>query len=123
MSEERAAVPVFRAERIAWTGLVAGPLAWMIDEWAGYALVPIGCDAGLHWTNHLLSVATIGLVVAGGWIAARDLRRLRSASSEDNAPEGRGHFLSLLGLILSAIFGFAVLLDAIAKVMIDPCLT
>jgi hypothetical protein len=118
----RAPTPLFATEGIAWTGLFAGPLAWVFDEMASYALVPYACNSGRAWPMQAVSLGCLLLLLTGALLAWRDWRRRQAAPPEENRPESRGHFLALVGFLLCLLFGFAIATDVVAKLLLDPCL-
>lgn len=116
-----AKTPLFATDGISWIGLVAGPLAWALDEEISYALAGWSCQAGYRLATHVVSAAALLLIVAGCVLSWRDWRRRTGASDANNRPPDRARFLSLGGFMLCLLFGLVVLADAFAKFMFDPC--
>lgn len=114
MDRRAASPPHPFAHGMPWAGLVAGPLAWILDQQISYMLVPWACDAGRHLPIYLVSAATLLLAAGGAVIAARTWRRQNGG--------GWVGFIAPLGFLLSLLFCLVVLLDAFAKFYFDPCL-
>lgn len=104
------------AHGMPWFGLVAGPLAWALDQQVSYALVPWSCNTDHHGLIHLVGVATLLLAGGGAVVAAHAWRRARGVGTD-----GQTQFVALLGLLLCLLFGLVVLVDELAKFYFDPC--
>ncbi len=96
-----------------WPGLAAGLLAWMVDQFVSYALVPWSCASGRHAPLHGISLLCLLLVAAGSVLAWRAWR---------SEGDRRHRFLGLAGLLLCLMFGLVTAFDVAAKLMLDPCL-
>lgn len=106
-----------------WFALLAGPLAWMLGLNAQYGLVRVACAKQDMLYLHAVSLLTLALALAGGWVAWREWRR---AGAEPPGEEGgtipRSRFLSALGLLASALFTLTILAQWIASFFLDPCM-
>ena len=116
-----AKTPLFATDGISWIGLVAGPLAWALDEEISYALVGWSCQTGQRLATHGVSAAALLLIAAGTVLSWRDWRRRSAAGNADNLPPDRARFLSLGGFLLCLLLGLVVLADTLAKFIFDPC--
>jgi hypothetical protein len=121
MDPRTAKQPLFATDDVSWIGLVAGPLAWALDESVSYMIVPWACETHRHLPLHFVSLASLLLVAAGAVFAWRDWAKRRGVSSEREETEGRAHFVALLGLLLCLFFGLVVLAEGVAKFYFDPC--
>jgi hypothetical protein len=94
---------------------------------ARYPLVPVACASGSSLALHAVSlgcaaVATLGLVAA-----AITARRSASGIAQDEAHplttrrRGRIGLVARAGVVGSAIFLGAILLEASAALVLDPC--
>lgn len=94
----------------AIVALLAGPLAWVANTQLGIALPLQHCAAwGLTATvSTLVSITVAGAGAIIGLVAARRAK-------------GVDRFLSFSGGLISCVFVFALLLEAAATLMIDPC--
>ena len=96
-----------------WLGMLAGPLAWTAHLLVFYGLVGVVCATGLGWLIHLTTIVTILVAAAGGFLSYRHLRR---PGLTDGA-----RFVSLGGALLSVVFIFAIVLEALPSFAIGPC--
>ena len=121
MDARTAKSPLFLTDGISWIGLVAGPLAWALDEEISYALADWSCHAQRPLLTHFVSLASLALIIAGAFLSWRDWRSRGSVGTVQNEPPARARFLSLGGFALCLLFGLAVLFDTVAKFYFDPC--
>jgi hypothetical protein len=105
-----------------WFAMLAGPVAWMIGLNADYSLVRVACAKGTMLPLHLVTLATLLLAASGGVVAWRDWRR---AGGEWPGEAGtileRSRFMSVVGLMASALFALTILAQWAAKLFLDPC--
>src|SRR5438128_4247813 len=113
MDPRTAKTPLFVTDGISWLGLVAGPLAWALDEEISYALAGWSCHAQRPLLTHFVSAAALALIIAGAILSWRDWQRRSNFGTADNEPPSRARFLSLGGFALYLLFGLAVAFDAI----------
>jgi hypothetical protein len=52
-----------------WTGILAGPAAWLLQFEINYALVPWACATGHLFALRLVTLGGLLLAAAGGWTA------------------------------------------------------
>jgi hypothetical protein len=121
MDPRTAKTPLFVTDGISWLGLIAGPLAWALDEEISYALAGWSCQAQRPLLTHFVSAAALALIVAGALLSWRDWRRRRSVGTADNEPPSRARFIALGGFVLCLLFGMAVAIETVAKFYFDPC--
>ena len=104
-----------------WAGVLLAPLAWTAHLGAAYAMSAAVCSPPASWPFLLLSAAALGVALAGGAIAwgVRD----RTADEPEDAPtaRARGRFMTLAGILLSAMFSLAILAQAIPIFVLEPC--
>ena len=99
-----------------WFAFVAGPVAWTLHELVSYALVRPACGMGFGFMLHLVSVACLGLAGAGAYVALRAHGpRLAPAASAADVLAGTG-------VLMNALFGFAILMETLPNVVVSPCL-
>jgi hypothetical protein len=115
-------------------GLAGGPLAWIVQLTAGYAIAAAPCYAGPDrgaagqaslWVVALY-LACLALALAGGMVSLIVYRRTRreTGHSEDALLEGghgRTRFLALWGMLLGFGFAGVILLNGIALVGVPAC--
>jgi hypothetical protein len=107
-----------------WFAVLAGPLAWMLGLNAQYGLVRVACAKDNMLYLHVVSVATLLLALAGGWVAWAEWRRTgRHADDEESfGTLPRSRFMVGLGLLASALFSLAILAQWAANFFLNPCM-
>ena len=141
MSAERHGMshhPAPHRERVAlWEtvlGLAGGPLAWIVQLVAGYAIAAAPCytgpdrDAagqGSLWAIALYLLC-LALALAGGMVSLIVYRRTRGETEHSEGAlveggHGRTRFLALWGMLLGFGFAGVILVNGIALVGVPAC--
>ncbi len=109
--------------RSLWFGLMAGPVAWSLRLLISYPLVTPACNQGWQLALHLVSALFVLVALAGILVAAHSWRVLRNTDKEtvEDWSWQRRMFMAQLGLLLSSIFTFAILVEWTAAFVISPC--
>lgn len=122
-------------------GLIAAPLAWIVQICTCEALASQACfpmrhplsEPALGSLLHLIAaVSGVCFVVssagmAAAWASWRTTRRERAADAGNgargllDAGEGRTRFLALVGVMGSSVFMLGLLLTAMAAFVVSPC--
>jgi hypothetical protein len=100
-----------------WSGILAGPIAWIINLQLRYALVPWACA---HSSRRVLTIIAIPLIViciAGAFLARTGL----AVGETETAYPMRVRFMAYGGLMLSAIFALTILASMIPDFFLSPC--
>lgn len=101
-------------------GLYSGPVAWLIDTQANYALVPWICASKIQLVP-IVALVTALLALAGGWLswlawAAQPL------DDPESARGGRPHgFLALIGIVSALLFATIILAHGVAGFVFSGC--
>lgn len=104
-----------------WTGILAGPTAWMLDLGIAYPLAQLSC---IHGRSPIVGWLTIGalLMIAGGaWVSWRSLQALPDLPTDGGTPEPRARFMALVGLGTSAFFTLVVIAGDLARWILHGC--
>lgn len=105
-----------------WTGIFAGPVAWLVGLEASYALVPIACAHTGRWPVHLVQVIEVAICIVGLLAARRSLRAVAAAGpGGDERAYARTRFLSWLGILLSALFALSALAQGATTLFLGAC--
>ncbi len=96
-----------------WVGALAGPLAWTVHLLVAYFFVGVMCATGLGFLIHLTNLVAIAAAAAGGLLAYRNLQR-------PGLTEG-SRFAALGGVLLSVMFVFAIVMEALPSFVLGPC--
>ena len=106
-------------------GVLTPPAAWGAHLAIGYLLVTIHCIAGLPWFVAWLTILTIvllGVTVWSGVAAYRAWRRIGGIwQTGADGIRSRDSFVTLLGAMLSPIFGLAIIFGAVPLLTLAPC--
>jgi hypothetical protein len=112
-----------RGIAVLWFAVLAGPLAWMLGLNAEYSLVRVACAKDTNLSLHLVSLATLLLALAGGWVAWREWKRTgRRWPGEAGGPLARSEFMAAIGLLTSALFSLAIVTQWVASLFFNPCM-
>jgi uncharacterized membrane protein HdeD (DUF308 family) len=113
---------------LPWIGVIAAPLAWVVQLIAGYAFQEAGCAPGSGtpvldvdtepWIAAVSAVAIAAAVVG----IASSVVTLRGATHDGEAdPRGRIAFMGDVGVLVSVIFLAVIVLGAVALPALDAC--
>lgn len=101
-----------------WIGILAGPIAWAVDEVVGYTVTAHECSTGSVTLIHALTY--IGLLVCAlGLISARSVAAIYPCCTEEH--EDRIRSMAISGMALSLGFALVILATAIPKWILSPC--
>jgi hypothetical protein len=116
------------ASPLMWFAIGGAPLAWVVQIGLGYWVTQSQCSAngsGLGISFDALSIlvtAVAGLVaMAAGAAAIALLRLTRDAEEDDAPPEGRVHFLSVVGLTVTVLFLCLIVMTGVGTVLLPVC--
>jgi hypothetical protein len=107
---------------ILWSGVLAAPVAFLLNLEINYALVPWACATGKTFTIHIASAATLILACVGWWLAWQSWRSFNLAwpdGAQGVAPRAR--FLAAWGFLMSALFALVIIAQIIPTFMLGPC--
>jgi hypothetical protein len=107
---------------LQWFGLLAPPIAWLLNLEFGFSLVHAACHGSGMVPVHLASVAALVVAALGG--AAALITWSRSGSDwPDDAPGAvqRSRLMATLGLGAAAFFLVMILTQWIPAFIFNPC--
>jgi hypothetical protein len=119
--QHRAAAP---SDFTLWLGVLGPPLVWAVYFQFNYALARWFChNHGLMGLGHAAAVVALLLAGAAGVLAWRDWRLLGGGwpSGAESGTVGRSRFLSVIGMMLSALFVLLIAGNWLVLFFIDPC--
>lgn len=106
-----------------WFAMLGGPIAWVLGLNLDYALVRIACTEQTMLPLHLVTLGTLALSLAGGWVAWREWRRAGAEwPGEGGSEMSRSRFMAVVGLMASAFFSLVILAQWAAKLFLNPCM-
>ena len=107
---------------LQWFGLLAPPIAWLLNLEFGFSLVHAACHGSGMAPVHLASVVALVVAALGG--AAALITWSRSGSDwPDDAPGAvqRSRLMATLGLGTAAFFLLMILTQWIPAFIFNPC--
>lgn len=122
MDERLAPPPLTVTGGTTWVGVFGAPLAWFASQQAGYMLVPWACHGGPVIAIHAINLVALAIVALAGAFSWRGWRSAGPVQSDEGAPpEGRRHFLGLIGLTLAGLFGLVIVAQTVGALFFGPC--
>lgn len=112
-----------RRENLAlWAGMLAGPVAWLLQFQINYSLVQSACEAGHKLALHLVTLGALLLVSGGAVVSGRRLQRLPEGPADEGDDHGtRARFMALSGLGLSLFFTLLIVAAEIPNWILRAC--
>ena len=106
-----------------WCAVLGAPVLFLCHQLVCYMLVPWVCMTGKRPVLYLVSAGFLVATIIGGLLAWREFRHAGSGlpGSKTDPPLGRSQMLSVLGMMSSGLFSLAIVAQAIASFMVDPC--
>lgn len=105
--------------RVLWAGVLAGPVAWAVQELGVYTLA---ASAGEGWSEaplHALSFVCLLVAAGGGYLAHRAWLVVGGwPSAADDPARGRVRALGVLGQLTGALFSVVIVAQWIAAIML-----
>ena len=108
---------------------VAGPaIAWGLQFTIGYWISQAHCNpatggwttAGQAWAIALTVVAA-GIAIAAGLVAVALFRGTADADDNDSPPAGRVHFIAIIGMAITPLFTFIIIMNGVGVGVLSPC--
>jgi hypothetical protein len=121
---------------LAFFGVLGAPLAWTLQHVAGISLTFADCGMALPGgsgpagsqapvaLNSWTLVATIAAAVVAllaGFSAVGAWRATREAGADTGPPDGRVHFLAVVGMTITPLFLCIILMSGLTAVFMPNC--
>jgi hypothetical protein len=111
-----------RRDLLLWIGLLAPPIAWALHEQLSYMMAETSCSMGNTLLQHLATLGTLLLCLAGGAVAWSRWKRAPESSTEKGDPQAsRIRFMALSGMTMSGWFALVILATWIPNFILGPC--
>ena len=105
-----------------WAGVLAAPVAALVQLETNYALVIWACGAGREWALHLVSLLALALTAAGGLLSWRNWRRAGAKWEDEGAGVlPRSRFMAGVGMLISVFISLVVVAQWLAVFFYNPC--
>jgi hypothetical protein len=114
----------FQRQGIAWLwfGILAGPLAFLLNLQLSYMLVQPVCVTAHHLILHLVPGGALLLTASGGVSAWRNWRRTGQAeSSQAGGVLSCSRFMAGVGLLTSGLFTVVIVAQWLPNFLLSPC--
>jgi hypothetical protein len=105
-----------------WWGILAGPIAFALDEVISYATVQHSCSTGFSYWLHVYTALAIALSLSGLASAQWCYRHLpSSADTKGGSVDARSRWMSIYGTASSIAFLVVIIAMSIPKIIMSPC--
>jgi len=107
-----------------WVGFLGAPAAWLFNLQTNLTLVPWTCAHGKFFLVHLSSLFFLGLALSAGFLVKASCRAVERApeAGKNEGIHQVSHFMSVVGLWMSALFSLLIIAQAIPTFILSPCL-
>jgi hypothetical protein len=99
-----------------WFAFLSGPCAWALHETLSYILARPACAVGLLPLEYVVTIGALAVTGYGLYLA------LRVHRGRLGPPETTPRFLAAAAIVLNALFGYAIIMEAIPNAVVSPCL-
>ncbi len=113
--------------RALWIAVLAGPLAWVLDEGVALVIAARACAGPLRAAAPLVPlllsiVAVTALIAVGGGVlsARRSLRSLDGAAADARSAD-RMRFVIRAGILLAALAAYGIVLRLLTSLVNPGC--
>ena len=107
---------------VLWAGLLAPPVAALLQQQISYALVPGLCWSGREWLLHLVSFLALAVTVGAGLLSWRNLKAAGVKWEDDGAGVlPRSRLMAAVGLLISGHSALVVVGQWIAVFVYSTC--
>ena len=105
-----------------WFGILAGPLAFLLNLQLSYMLVQPACVTAHHLILHLVPVGALLLTASGGVSAWWNWQRAgHAASSKARGGLPYSHFMAGVGLLISVLFLVVIVAQWLPNFILTTC--
>lgn len=115
--EEQATTP-----KALWMLLIVGPAIVAAEQQINFILVRQACSAQRNLALYVVTIVAMVLTIAAAMVAGSLWRRAGAAwPTEESDLANRIRFISMLGILSSAMSFLVILAQGIATVVFNPC--
>ena len=105
-----------------WFGILAGPLAFLLNLQLSYMLVQPVCVTAHHIILHLVPLGALLLTVGSGVSAWRNWQRTGQVESSKAAGVlPRSRFMAGVGFLTSSLFIIVIVAQWLPNFILTPC--
>jgi hypothetical protein len=120
---QRGGLDTGKSIALQWIGVLAPPIAWLLNLEFGYSLAHAACHGSGMLPLHAATMAALALAAVGGAVSLVVWRRSGSDWPADTVgPAERAKLFATLGLGGAAFFVMLILTQWIPAFLFNPCL-
>ena len=102
------------------SALVLAPVAWATYVTIGWVLPAVACETGVHASLHAAGAVALLASLAGVAAGVGELRASGGRAGDGSGPSQR-RFLLVLGIAVSGLFAFGVVIVWLFTIGLHPC--
>jgi hypothetical protein len=113
---------------LLWFAVLGPPFAWGFQFGIGYWISQAQCSlSGPGWqgSSHtwaiVLTVAAACVALAAGVVAVLLFRATSAVDKDGPPPDGRTHFLAIVGMAITPLFTFIIVMNGVGVNTLAPC--
>jgi hypothetical protein len=120
---QRGGLDTGKSIALQWIGVLAPPIAWLLNLEFGYSLAHAACHGSGMLPLHAATMAALAVAAVGGAVSLVVWRRSGSDWPADTVgPAERAKLFATLGLGGAAFFVMLILTQWIPAFIFNPCL-
>jgi len=110
-----------RALRL-WVGLLLSPLVWAAQMQTIYLTSEWACYAKDYTWNHAVAITSLVLSAFGVWVAFSEWKATGGGTEDETSnADSRRRFMTVLGMLLGALFTLLIFAQWLPTLMEVPC--
>jgi hypothetical protein len=107
---------------VLWAGLLAPPVAALLQQSVSYALVPGLCWSGREWVLHLVSLLALAVAAGAGALSWRNFRAAGAKWEDDGAGAlPRTRLMAAVGILIGGHAVLVVVAQWLAVFVYSTC--
>jgi hypothetical protein len=111
-----------RGMALLWAAVLAGPIAWFLQQQVGYGMATFACGRGGEVGLHVVTGVALLITAVGAIIAWRSWGRLgREWTAHGGWTVARSRFLALGGFLFSVYFSLVIVAQWVPIFFLPPC--
>jgi hypothetical protein len=110
-----------RGLRLLWFATLAGPTAWALNLFAGYASVKWACATDHTAVLTAVSAAAFAMTMTGVWVAWICRARSQHGTDEGGGAIDRSHFAAVVAIGLNVLSALVIVLSTFPHFVLSPC--
>jgi len=111
-----------------WFAVAGPPVAWGLQFAIGYWISQAHCSQGTSgWTGVgqawaiALTVVAATVALSAGLVSVALFRATQDADHDEGPPAGRTHFLAIVGMTITPLFTFIIVMNGVGVGVLSPC--